>query len=740
MDPQTKRTIFATVLCLGILVVWFKVQSTLYPPPPPEPVTTAPADGLPTTAVGQTGDSPTGGTQTPAMGPIAPREADSGQTAQLRAAGFFVPDAPTDETVVVGDDYQDNKRTGFTNAYELAATITPRGAGVESVNLSRHRDRVVKDKENPDHDPYPLLKPVGDPESGESFVSFVTETVRLLDEQGKPLVHLDDAIWAVDKPVAEGGKIREAVTLRAQIKKMDGPVETGVLEVAKTYRLAKHSDNLHITLAIKNVSNTPQKIVITERGPVGIRSEGQRDYRRVVAAVVDTQTGLVANNVESVQRDKVLKAEGAKYELLPEEGAKTIWAACGNKYFACIVAPCPLASDARYPAYLGKVSAEVLLMNQKEADDLTLEQVFTPNSPISPGDTLTLETDTYCGSKSGRAFDGLPDEVRARHYEYVANPDKSPCTFQFLASIMHWLLDHIYGVVHNYGIAIFILVIIVRLVLHAITKRGQVNMMKMQKGMAQLKPKIEAIQQQYKNDKQKLQEETMKIYREEGINPATQFLGCLPMALQMPVWVALYTTLYTNVDMRHQPFCLWMTDLSAPDALIPFSGEFHIPLIGMMMGPITAFNLLPIIMTITMYLQQKLTQKMTKPTTPVAPKTDKDGKPIPDQMAQQQKMMSFMMIFFGFIFYNFPSGLNLYILCSNLLGMIEQYRIKKEIREKEERGEFAVKKKERPGGKPTLFARYIDLMQKKAEQARLTQSGRPRNAPPRKDKKTKART
>jgi YidC/Oxa1 family membrane protein insertase len=207
----------------------------------------------------------------------------------------------------------------------------------------------------------------------------------------------------------------------------------------------------------------------------------------------------------------------------------------------------------------------------------------------------------------------------------------------------------------------------------------------------------------------------------------------------MPVWIALWTTLNTNVDMRHQPFFWWITDLSSQDALIPFSGEYNIPLISMMMGPITAFNLLPIIMTVTMYAQQKLTQKLTKPVTPAAPKTDKDGKPLPDQMAQQQKMMSFMMIFFGFIFYNFPSGLNLYILTSNLLGMIEQFHIKKHIREKDERGEFDAKKKDKPGRK-TLFARTIDTLQKKAERVRLEQSGRPQSRPPKKQKKAKTKT
>jgi membrane protein insertase Oxa1/YidC/SpoIIIJ len=140
-----------------------------------------------------------------------------------------------------------------------------------------------------------------------------------------------------------------------------------------------------------------------------------------------------------------------------------------------------------------------------------------------------------------------------------------------------------------------------------------------------------------------------------------------------------------------------------------------------MIGTIHAFNLLPIIMTATMYAQQKFMQKLTKPDKPPPPKLDAEGRPLPDPMVQQQKMMTFMMLFFGLLFYNFPSGLNLYILSSNLLGMLEQYRIKKHIRERDARGEFEIKKKVTSAlgnGKPS----FLERLAKKAEEARLDQT------------------
>lgn len=731
MDPQIKRTLLATVLCLGILVVWFKVQAILYPPPPVEPVTTAPADAARTAAAQDAGEA-----QAPAITSSPPAGQPGAEGAELRAAEFHAPDATSTETIVLGDDRQDNGKTGFTNPYDFAAVITPRGAGVESLNLSQYRNELAKDKKDPDHDPYDLLQEIRDPNTDRRYASFVTEQIRFKAPKQKKwqIVDLADTVWTLEKTTDVDG---EAATLRTVVQKG----EADILALEKGYRLVKRSRHLEVSLTLQNLSDEPCEVYVTQRGPIGIKKEDYRyEYRKIVTALVDDQAVTSLGSIKT--RDEIFKADDAGRKL--SAGDKhTLWAALGNKYFACIVAPRPLqddeeASGPSYPEYLAEVSGAFFLDDKEAKDDLTFVMTFHPPDAIGPGNRLTMNFEAFCGPKSEALFETLPEAV-ARNYHLIRSADSRWCTFEIITTVMLWLLTKVYGLVGNYGIAIIVLVIIVRLVLHPVTKRGQINMMKMQKGMARLKPKLEVIQQKYKNDKQKLQEEQMKLYKEEGINPAGQFLGCLPMVLQMPVWVALWTTLNTNVDMRHMPFFSWINDLSAPDALIPFAGEYHIPLIGVMMGPITAFNLLPLIMTATMYAQQKITQKLTKPVTPPQPKTDKDGKPLPDTMAQQQKIMSFMMIFFGFIFYNFPSGLNLYILSSNLLGMVEQWRIKKHIREQEDRGEFEVAKKagQSGDGKPSLFRRHIEQLQKRAEQARLAQPGRSQGRPLKKHKKTK---
>ena len=145
-------------------------------------------------------------------------------------------------------------------------------------------------------------------------------------------------------------------------------------------------------------------------------------------------------------------------------------------------------------------------------------------------------------------------------------------------------------------------------------------------------------------------------------------MGMLPMFVQMPVWIALYSAIDASIDLRGAPFKLlpfWITDLSAPDAL------FWFPMINLpLFGKLDSFNLLPILMGVAFYLQQKLT-----PQQPAAN----------PQAAQQQKMMMIMMpILFPLMLYKAPSGLNLYIMASTFAGVIEQYVIKKHIREKEE--------------------------------------------------------
>jgi YidC/Oxa1 family membrane protein insertase len=167
------------------------------------------------------------------------------------------------------------------------------------------------------------------------------------------------------------------------------------------------------------------------------------------------------------------------------------------------------------------------------------------------------------------------------------------------------------------------------------------------KEMQKVQPQIAALRERYKDDKEKMNRELMELYKRYKINPVG---GCLPMVLQIPVFIALYNVLGASIELRHAPFMLWIHDLSAPDKLAQIPAA--IPFIG---G--SAFGPLPILMGATMLIQQKMTPSTMDPA--------------------QAKMMLIMPIVFTFMFLNFPSGLVLYWLINNVLSIAQQYYIQK---------------------------------------------------------------
>jgi len=190
------------------------------------------------------------------------------------------------------------------------------------------------------------------------------------------------------------------------------------------------------------------------------------------------------------------------------------------------------------------------------------------------------------------------------------------------------LLRGLNSLVHNYGIAIFLLATLVRLVLHPLNMTS----MKSMRAMTRLQPEIERLREKYKNNAQALNTAMMALYRENGVNPAG---GCLPMVLQMPLFFALYAVLSNAFDLRMAPG--WIHDLSAPDRLTTI-------------GPLP-IRLLPLIMAATGFLQQKLT-------------------PTPSQQAATMYMMNAFMLF---VFYNLPSGLVFYWTVMNLYTALQQW-------------------------------------------------------------------
>jgi len=217
-------------------------------------------------------------------------------------------------------------------------------------------------------------------------------------------------------------------------------------------------------------------------------------------------------------------------------------------------------------------------------------------------------------------------------------------TFDFIAQILLQLLGFIYGLVHNWGLAIIILSISVYFLLFPLS----IKQMRSMKEMQILQPKIEALRKEFKDNPQRMNKEIMELYKEHKVNPLG---GCLPLLLQMPIFFALYQAIIRSAALRGAHF-LWIKDLSSPDRLFVFKNS--IPILG------NQLNILPILMAIGMFVQQKIS--MSKTTT--------------DEAAQQQKIMSIVMpIMFGVIFYQMPSGLVLYWFVNSTLMLVYQFRI-----------------------------------------------------------------
>ncbi len=261
-------------------------------------------------------------------------------------------------------------------------------------------------------------------------------------------------------------------------------------------------------------------------------------------------------------------------------------------------------------------------------NDIVVEAV--KNYTINPKENINDRNSIFLGPKKY-------DILKTYHAGLERSIDFG--IFYFLAKPLLIVLNWFYKYVHNYGIAIILLTILIKLLFYPLTNKSYESMKKMK----EIQPQIMKLKEMYKDDKVKLNQEIMELYRRHKVNP---FGGCLPIIIQIPVFFALYKTLLVAIELRHAPFIkylpfthkYWLVDLSAKDP----------------------YYITPILMGISMYIQQKMTP--TGGTDPF-----------------QEKIMLFMPIFLTFLFLNFPSGLVIYWLANNILSIIQQYYVEKKF-------------------------------------------------------------
>jgi YidC/Oxa1 family membrane protein insertase len=248
----------------------------------------------------------------------------------------------------------------------------------------------------------------------------------------------------------------------------------------------------------------------------------------------------------------------------------------------------------------------------------------------------------------------------------------------------------------NYGLAIIIVVLLVRVLLYPISRKSTMSMLRMK----ELQPKIAELQAKYAGNREELGRRQMELYQKEGVNPLG---GCLPMMLQMPVWIGLWGALSAAVNLRHQPFLFWIKDLAGDDALIRFAGRLSIPL-GCFDLPLpNVVNVLPLLMVVVMFLQQRnMTPAQTDPNQP------------------NPKIMMYMMTgMFLFMLYSAPAGLNLYIMTSTVAGLLEQWWVRRHYEDLKARGLLAP-----ADAKPGWFGRLIARIRAIQEEQERLRSGK----------------
>jgi YidC/Oxa1 family membrane protein insertase len=319
---------------------------------------------------------------------------------------------------------------------------------------------------------------------------------------------------------------------------------------------------------------------------------------------------------------------------LPESSSG--WLGITDKYWATAVIPDP--GTGFKPRYLAGGSAT---MPAYQADYLADPVV------VAAGSSAESVNRVFAGAKETNKIQGYEDTLGIDRFNLMIDWG----WFYFITKPLFYALDWVHGLVGNFGVAILVVTVGVKLIFFPLAQKAYTSMAKM-KG---LQPKIQQLRERYKDDRMKQQQEMMELYKKEKVNPLA---GCIPILIQIPVFFALYKVLFVSIEMRHAPFFGWIQDLSAPDptsifnlfGLLPYDPG-AVPLLG----PFLMVGVWPIIMGITMWLQMKMNPAPPDPT--------------------QAMIFNWMPVFFTILLASFPAGLVIYWAWNNFLSVAQLYVI-----------------------------------------------------------------
>jgi YidC/Oxa1 family membrane protein insertase len=473
-------------------------------------------------------------------------------------------------------------------APKLSGSISPVGARVDDITLTMHRQGAEKDSP-----PVQLFSPPGTPAQYFAQFGFVGEGVALPGAETR---------WEV-----EGDQLtpKSPVTLRW---------DNGE---GQTFRIRFAIDANYMLTAEQSVANAGEGPVVVQ--PFGVINRTSKTASDSTWNVHSGPIGAFGGTVDyGYDYDDVVE------ERIVDFTERSDWIGFTDIYWLSTLVPEKGQNPEASFRSLGD-------------DNFRADLIYQPVT-IAPGGEVTRSTRLFAGAKESDVLGdyeatGIPNFSRAIDWGW----------FEIIEKPILWLLKHLFALVGNFGVAIMLLTVIVRGAMFPIAQKQFASMA----AMRAIQPKMKAIQERYKDDKPKQQQEIMALYKKEKVNPLA---GCLPIFLQIPIFFALYKVLIISIDMRHQPFALWLKDLSAPDPL------HLLNLFGMLPFDVPSFlaiGPLALLLGITMFLQFKLNPAQMDP--------------------MQQQMFMIMPWVLMFVMAPFAAGLLLYWNTSNVLTIAQQW-------------------------------------------------------------------
>jgi YidC/Oxa1 family membrane protein insertase len=540
-----------------------------------------------------------------------------------------------------------------------------------------------------------------------------------------------------------------------------------VVRIERRFTLVSGQSTLRIATQIENLTNLPLRTRLFAFGPVDMGPEASYgdiastyggDNRRIRYGYLlspekdPTQTFVLSDEYRFARAAALGSRVNGLYPVEPtspseqavgwpnpvstKENHRLVWAGMSNRYYGVVV------HSLFDPGSATGASADKRLLSIDRIDRIVVDRgeawekadhaihpemalrLTGPVTDIAPKAAVSSEVGVFAGPLSKGA---LKDDVLTRALRLeglvVFKNLIGPCIYcsyevlgNMIFGLMHFLHDSIF---RDWSLAIIFMVVVVRTVLHPVTRWSQIRMQRFGKQMQEMQPKIAKIQERFKDDKAQLQRETAKLWQEEGVSPLGM-LGCLPMILVTPVWLAVYSVIFYAVELRHEGAFYglfqsitggkwhFLADLASPDNALSFGTSFKIPLISAMLGPISSLNILPLILGAVFFVHQKyLTPPSTVQLTP--------------EQEQQQKIVKWMsVIMFPLFMYNSPAGLSLYFITNSTLAIFESKWIRAHAEKHglldldKMRQERAKKGKGASGG--GFMAKVLEAAEKKRQQ------------------------